>query len=166
MEWPSPGQHVHKLLVDTVWSVDHPSLDTLEALRDQGDDAADAAVVHLMGSTTGVSSLIEAYHTAVRHSMPPTPLLPLHAAVCTVPAWVDWNLIASGQAVFWRYWLPTLQALFHCSLVGGFGAPQITAVLLSTGYLSGSAVKRRLAETTHFVVGLMQGCVSFSAETV
>lgn len=147
---------MRRLLVDTAWTADHPQLATLEALREQGDDAADAAVVHLMTNRT-TASLVEAYHAATLDGTIPPPLLPLHTAVHTVPAWVDWQLVAAGQAVFWRYWLPVLQALFHCSLVGGFGAPQITAVLLSTGYLSGSAVKRRLAETTHFVVGLMQG---------
>ncbi|KAF4624441.1 hypothetical protein G7Y89_g13727 [Cudoniella acicularis] len=47
----------------------------------------------------------------------------------TIPEWVDWEQIARGQDVFYRYGGVALTALAYQSLLGGMGAARVTEVL-------------------------------------
>ena len=46
----------------------------------------------------------------------------------TVPEWVDWEQIARGQEVFYRYGGPALMGLAFQSLLGGMGAGRVVEV--------------------------------------
>ncbi len=110
LRWPEPHEHVKKLTTDTVWTASHPQLSTLELLRDCGDDIADDVILHWREQPNG--SVFEAFHTAFVDNADDVPkaYARLRTATTTVPCWVDWNLVAQGQAVFWRYCIPILQA--------------------------------------------------------
>ncbi|KAJ3225550.1 hypothetical protein HK099_006584 [Clydaea vesicula] len=79
------------------------------------------------------------------------------SGVSTIPEWVDFSQIERGQFSLIKYSFPTLcLSLLHSSLVGGVSSPKINAVLISTGYLSGSLTFQRLIETTHWLIDIMK----------
>jgi hypothetical protein len=49
----------------------------------------------------------------------------------TVPDWVDWDQLAAGQEVFYRYGGPALTGLGFQSLLGGMGAFRVVEVSLT-----------------------------------
>ena len=52
----------------------------------------------------------------------------LWTQVNSVPEWVDWEQIARGQEVFYRYGGPALMGLAFQSLLGGMGAGRVVEV--------------------------------------
>ncbi|GAB7352807.1 hypothetical protein MBLNU459_g3424t2 [Dothideomycetes sp. NU459] len=56
--------------------------------------------------------------------------------VNTVPSWVDWEQIARGQDVFYRYGGANLTGLAYQSLLGGMGAARVVETLARTGGFS------------------------------
>ena len=69
-----------------------------------------------------------------------------------VPAWVDWDQIARGQEVFYRYGGATLTGLAYQSLLGGMGANRVVEVLARTGGFSVKVARHRLFETTQHIL--------------
>lgn len=67
--------------------------------------------------------------------------------VSAVPSWVDWNQLARGQDVFYRYGMATMAGLAYQSLLGGFGAGKVVETLVRTGGFSPTIARRRLYET-------------------
>lgn len=72
--------------------------------------------------------------------------------VNTVPDWVDWDQIARGQDVFYRYGGPVLTGLAYQSLLGGMGAARVVEVLSRTGGFAASTARHRLFETTQHLL--------------
>jgi hypothetical protein len=72
--------------------------------------------------------------------------------VNTIPEWVDWDQIARGQDVFYRYGGPALTGLTFQSLLGGMGAARVVETLARTGGFSTKVARRRLFETTQHVL--------------
>lgn len=72
--------------------------------------------------------------------------------VTTVPDWVDWDQIARGQDVFYRYGAATLTGLAYQSLLGGMGANRVVEVLARTGGFSTKVARHRLFETTQHIL--------------
>ncbi|KIX02077.1 uncharacterized protein Z518_08016 [Rhinocladiella mackenziei CBS 650.93] len=72
--------------------------------------------------------------------------------VTTVPDWVDWDQIARGQDVFYRYGGATMTGLAYQSLLGGMGANRVVEVLARTGGFSVRVARRRLFETTQHIL--------------
>ncbi|OQV07083.1 hypothetical protein CLAIMM_11567 [Cladophialophora immunda] len=72
--------------------------------------------------------------------------------VNTIPEWVDWDQIARGQDVFYRYGEANLTGLTYQSLLGGTASSRVTEVLARTGGFSIKTVWRRLLETTQFIL--------------
>ncbi|CZS98461.1 hypothetical protein WAI453_005794 [Rhynchosporium graminicola] len=72
--------------------------------------------------------------------------------VNTIPEWVDWDQIARGQDVFYRYGGVALTALAYQSLLGGMGAARVSEVLARTGGFSTKVAKARLYETTQHIL--------------
>ncbi|KAL4802368.1 hypothetical protein BDV18DRAFT_164190 [Aspergillus unguis] len=70
----------------------------------------------------------------------------------TVPEWVDWEQIARGQDLFWRYLVPVTNALTFVSLLGGMGAIRVGETLSRTGGFSAKVVRRRLLETVQHTI--------------
>ena len=68
--------------------------------------------------------------------------------VNNVPEWVDWDQIARGQDVFYRYGGATLTGLAFQSLLGGMGANRVVEVLARTGGFGVNVARHRLFETT------------------
>ena len=73
----------------------------------------------------------------------------------TIPSWVDPETISRGQTVFWKNAPACGMALMYLSLVGGFGAPRINKVLISTGYLGNNQTAKRLLETSQMIFDCM-----------
>ncbi|KIW16392.1 hypothetical protein PV08_06444 [Exophiala spinifera] len=69
-----------------------------------------------------------------------------------VPDWVDWDQIARGQDVFYRYGGATLTGLAFQSLLGGMGANRVVEVLARTGGFSVKVARHRLFETTQHIL--------------
>lgn len=69
-----------------------------------------------------------------------------------VPEWVDWDQIARGQEVFYRYGGATLTGLAYQSLLGGMGANRVVEVLARTGGFSVKVARHRLFETTQHIL--------------
>jgi len=72
--------------------------------------------------------------------------------VNTVPDWVDWEQIARGQDIFYRYGGPVLTGLAYQSLLGGLGAARVTEVLSRTGGFAVDVARNRLFETTQYLL--------------
>ncbi|KAK5112106.1 hypothetical protein LTR62_004448 [Meristemomyces frigidus] len=70
----------------------------------------------------------------------------------TVPAWVDWEQIARGQDVFYRYGAANLTGLAYQSLLGGMGAARVVETLARTGGFSTKVARSRLFETTQHIL--------------
>ena len=69
-----------------------------------------------------------------------------------VPSWVDWDQIARGQDVFYRYGGATLTGLAFHSLLGGMGANRVVEVLSRTGGFGVKVARHRLFETTQHIL--------------
>lgn len=72
--------------------------------------------------------------------------------VNTIPEWVDWDQIARGQDVFYRYGGANLTGLAYQSLLGGMGAARVVETLARTGGFSTKVARRRLYETTQHIL--------------
>ncbi|KAH7090579.1 hypothetical protein FB567DRAFT_465862 [Paraphoma chrysanthemicola] len=72
--------------------------------------------------------------------------------VNTVPDWVDWDQIARGQDVFYRYGGPALTGLTFQSLLGGMGAARVVETLARTGGFNTKIARGRLFETTQHIL--------------
>jgi len=72
--------------------------------------------------------------------------------VNTIPDWVDWDQIARGQDVFYRYGGAALTGLAYQSLLGGMGFSRVVEVLARTGGFSIKAARHRLYETTQHIL--------------
>ncbi|KAH8811658.1 hypothetical protein F5884DRAFT_782916 [Xylogone sp. PMI_703] len=83
-------------------------------------------------------------------------LAKLWEEVNTIPEWVDWDQIARGQEVFYRYGAAALTGLCYQSLLGGMGAARVTEVLSRTGGFSTDVARRRLYETTQHILQITQ----------
>lgn len=70
----------------------------------------------------------------------------------TVPEWVDWDQLARGQDVFYRYGGPSLTGLAFHSLLGGMGAARVVETLARTGGFNTKVAKGRLFETTQHIL--------------
>ncbi|KAI4926618.1 hypothetical protein J4E85_006912 [Alternaria conjuncta] len=79
-------------------------------------------------------------------------LAELWREVHTVPDWVDWEQIARGQDVFYRYGGPALTGLTFQSLLGGMGAARVVETLARTGGFSTKVARGRLFETTQHIL--------------
>ncbi|EDU48531.1 repeatdomain containing protein [Pyrenophora tritici-repentis] len=79
-------------------------------------------------------------------------LAELWREVHTVPEWVDWDQIARGQDVFYRYGGPALTGLTFQSLLGGMGAARVVETLARTGGFSTKVARGRLFETTQHIL--------------
>lgn len=72
--------------------------------------------------------------------------------VTTTPSWVDWDQIARGQEVFYRYGGATITGLAYQSLLGGMGAARVVEVLARTGGFNIKVARHRLFETTQHIL--------------
>ncbi|MCJ1402258.1 hypothetical protein MMC11_005478 [Xylographa trunciseda] len=80
--------------------------------------------------------------------------------VNTIPKWVDWEQIARGQEVFYRYGGPALTGLCFQSLLGGMGANRVVETLARTGGFSTKVARHRLFETTQHILQCTQSLQS------
>ncbi|KAI9665967.1 MAG: hypothetical protein M1821_003902 [Bathelium mastoideum] len=76
----------------------------------------------------------------------------LWTEVNTIPEWMDWNQIARGQDVFYRYGGAAFTGLAYQSLLGGMGAARVVETLARTGGFSPKVARRRLFETTQHIL--------------
>lgn len=80
--------------------------------------------------------------------------------VNTVPDWVDWDQISRGQDVFYRYGSANITGLAYQSLLGGMGAARVVETLARTGGFSTKVARKRLYETTQFILEVSQSIES------
>ena len=151
---PHLGEDVNFYGFAFTWSNLHESKADLERQRQVGDDAADEAVreLHEMGIRPRLHAVEEAA------AAKPDGACARLVHECSIePPWLDRSRLRRGQRFFLRHMVITAPALFHLSLVGGFGAPLICRVLSATGYLSGcgGGAYRRLLETAVMVIDCM-----------
>lgn len=89
-----------------------------------------------------------------------------HTHITTIPAWVDWEQIARGQAVFYRYGGPSIVSLTFQSLVGGMAGYRVVETLTRTGGFHAKAAKHRLLETFQHILQVSFFSFSFFLKTL
>jgi hypothetical protein len=94
----------------------------------------------------------DVYNLLRDHAAKDPVLAALWKEVNFVPDWVDWEQIARGQDVFYRYGGPALTGLAFQSLLGGMGAARVVEVLARTGGFSTRVARHRLFETTQHIL--------------
>lgn len=92
------------------------------------------------------------YALLEEHHLSDPKLDQLWQEVNTIPDWVDWDQIARGQDVFYRYGGPALAGLTFQSLLGGMGAARVVETLARTGGFSTKIARHRLFETTQHIL--------------
>jgi hypothetical protein len=121
------------------------SADELDPYRMLGDGPMDSIFRLLqqegkqLGATDDFLALAEQAST-IESSSPKTPA---QIAMCSflstyqrLPSWVDKEQLQRGQDVFLAYSPAAALSLYYRSLVPGFSAPKINAVVQSTAYLA------------------------------
>lgn len=97
------------------------------------------------------------YALLMKHHADDPLLQELHASLHTKPSWADWDQLARGQAVFYRYGGPSIVSLTFQSLVGGMAGARVVQTLSKTGAWSTTAAKRRLLETFQHTLQVTRG---------
>ncbi|KZF19996.1 hypothetical protein L228DRAFT_33364 [Xylona heveae TC161] len=145
------------------WTDEHLTSEQLYPLKYTYDELADECLDKLdgiPGSTAGDAG------TNDKHSGPSRDLYALLRdnaesdkslgklwnQVHAIPDWVDWAQVARGQEVFYRYGGAALTGLAFQSLLGGMGATRVVETLARTGGFSTRVARRRLYETTQYVL--------------
>ena len=176
--WISIGGYFRYSTVNTrnVWdyvfdiSAAHPSFAVIKALRYEYDTLGEAAFVRLSqlrdeqrrsrttagkdvsGQGQQVHVALDLYHILQDNAHTDATLSKMWAAVNHVPSWVNFEQIARGQDCFHRYGVPLTIGLAFQSLLAGMGAARIVEVLSRTGGFQTNVARRRLLETTQFVL--------------
>lgn len=137
------------------WTSLHQTPGELTPMRSRKDDLSDNALAEL--DLKPKEDAYEALERAIRlgdkekykycHI--------LWDQVHTVPAFVDYEQIERGQNVFFRYVGAAFTGLLNDSLLGGFGARRISEVLVRTGSFGVSSARRRLLQTTQWILDVM-----------
>ncbi|KAJ8603459.1 hypothetical protein MRB53_042156 [Persea americana] len=137
------------------WTSSHQLPQELAPLRHACDDLADQclqeleiklgvdAYEHLREKVTGLDK--EKYPRS----------LEFWKQLHTLPEFVDFEQIRRGQDVFFRYIGAALTGLLNDSLLGGFGARRISEVLVRTGSFGKASARRRLLQTTQWILEVM-----------
>ncbi|KAG0229274.1 hypothetical protein BGW42_001668 [Actinomortierella wolfii] len=151
------GQRVIFLGHEITWTEQHLRPKQLEMYRMRGDPVADEALaaLNIKHGQDAYAALMAYVQRPIEDQESNAPRKFLEE-VMHIPDWVDWDRIARGQSVFWRYVMYISVGLVHFSLAGGFNAPKFTKVLTSTGYLAGNGTKARILETGQFVFDVMR----------
>lgn len=84
----------------------------------------------------------------------------LWAHVNHVPDWVDYDQLARGQDIFFRYALANMVGLGFQSLFVGMAAARVVEVLVRTGGFSPAASQRRGFETVQWNLEIMRDIAS------
>jgi hypothetical protein len=152
---------------------DHLGEEDLLRLRGSYDSTADEALARLQALQTDARAESKAKGPVDGPIPPECPmsesstdlftLLKTHQAqdailgklwnqVSTVPDWVDWDQLARGQNLLYRYGFAALTGLAFESLLGGLGAGRVVETLTRTGGFATKVVRKRLLETTMHVL--------------
>ena len=127
------------------WKIRKPELhiprQKLEELRFVSDDICDNALKILNEKNITVDDYL---NDIINYNQNPKndikyndkELNILTKQILTYPEWLDFDIIRKGQLVFYKYASSSSMALLYFSLVGGFSAPKIVAVLDQTAYLT------------------------------
>ncbi|EME78032.1 uncharacterized protein MYCFIDRAFT_191312 [Pseudocercospora fijiensis CIRAD86] len=164
---PTPGQgevHVtwgHRFR----WTADHLSREEYNRLRmtydELAEDCLDILESKFAPAHAKPSSPIDAYALLEKHHAEDPTLSRLWSEVTELPPWVDWEQIARGQDLYYRYGAATLTALAYQSLIGGTGSSgDVSEVLTRTGGFAVKAARRRLLETQQFSLQVTESLAS------
>ncbi|EWG55210.1 hypothetical protein FVEG_13246 [Fusarium verticillioides 7600] len=96
------------------------------------------------------------YELFLEHHAEHPKLEQLWDEVNTTPEWVDWDQIARGQDVLYRYGGAAFTGLTYQSLVGGTAGARVAEVLGRTGGFNVDTVFRRMLETTIYFVDVTE----------
>ncbi|KAJ9649441.1 hypothetical protein H2199_000216 [Coniosporium tulheliwenetii] len=180
MAWPNPFRR-HTERTRTCWGYtfdltdDHLTLEQTEPLKFSYDVLAEECLIRLNeispppdkalprnnGAYAGrkddpenkdVEQRRDLYELLRDHASEDEKLGELWREVNTIPDWVDWDQIARGQDVFYRYGGANITGLAYQSLLGGMGAARVVETLARTGGFSTKVARRRLFETTQHIL--------------
>lgn len=96
------------------------------------------------------------YELFCEHHTEHPKLQELWGEVNTTPEWVDWDQIARGQDVLYRYGGAAFTGLTYQSLVGGTAGARVAEVLGRTGGFNVNTVFRRMLETTIYFIDVTE----------
>jgi hypothetical protein len=92
------------------------------------------------------------YALLLQHKDSHPKLAELYNNACNPPWPVDWDQIARGQDVFYRYAGANLTGLAYQSLLGGMGAARVVETLTRTGGFNVAVARHRLFETAQHIL--------------
>ncbi|CCG84036.1 protein of unknown function [Taphrina deformans PYCC 5710] len=152
---PQVGDYVRLWNIEFRWTELHQNPSQLASMRHSVDQLADAAFREL--ALVPKQAAYEALEAAIDSK--DVARYPnchkLWHQVHTVPEWVDFEQIRRGQDVFFRYAGAAFTGLLNDSLLGGFGARRISEVLVRTGSFGVESARRRLLQTTQWILDVM-----------
>lgn len=155
---PEAGDTIQMWGHEFVWTTLHKTPAQLAPLKHTADQLADAAIKELdvnRGKFDTLAALEKAVNSPERSRYPNCHLL--YEQVTTVPNWVDFEQIARGQDVFFGFAGPAFTGLLNDSLLGGLGAKRISETLIRTGSFGVKSARRRLLQTTQWILEVMNG---------
>lgn len=152
---PKIGDTVRLWDIEFKWTTLHQTPAQLAPMRYTADQLADKAFSEL--KIASKQNAYDALEAAVKADDPDKypNCHKLWTQVNTVPPWVDFDQISRGQDVFYRYAGAAFTGLLNDSLLGGFGARRISEVLVRTGSFGVESARRRLLQTTQWILDVM-----------
>lgn len=152
---PCIGDTVSFWDIEFIWTARHRTPAQLAPLRHTVDEISDAAFreLSLKSKADAYAALEAAVSSDDKEKYRNCHIL--WNQVNTVPDWVDFDQIARGQDVFYSYIGAAFTGLLNDSLLGGFGARRISEVLVRTGSFGVESARRRLLQTTQWILDVM-----------
>ena len=118
----------------------HIPVKKLDSLRFESDFQADLVLDALIQNNISVDDYLQKvlidYNNNNNFKFRNGDLISFAKDITTYPSWLDFNLLKEGQVVYYKYSGASSMGLLYYSLVGGFSAPKIVAVLDKTAYLT------------------------------
>ncbi|KIW03810.1 uncharacterized protein PV09_05110 [Verruconis gallopava] len=171
---PNDGEKVTCWGQTITWTSEHPTDEDLKPLLYKydkiGGDAYDRALQIFNDEQDmkkkegqmpkGAPAKPDIFQIVKDHAATDPVLGKLWEQVNYVPDWVDWDQLARGQQIFWRYAMANLIGLGYQSLFVGMAAARTIEVLVRTGGFAPAAAQRRGIETAQWNLEIMRGIES------
>ncbi|KAF9884490.1 hypothetical protein FE257_001677 [Aspergillus nanangensis] len=151
-----PGDKVTKWGYSFVWTERHLSRGEIEPLRQQYDTLGSEALNRLQAiraSLHGETHHQDLYTLLRENHHHDDTLSQLWTGLHTVPDWVNWEQLARGQRVFYRYAIANIVGFALQGFVAeNSAAPGVVEVLIRTGGFSTRTLLNRLLETFQWLI--------------
>jgi hypothetical protein len=152
-EQSQSGDEKQKWSYKFTWTDDHPDPKVLKPLRHEYDELGALALEKLLDIKKRHETKGDLYRILENHHAEDETLTEFWNNVHAVPEWVDWEQLARGQKVFYRYGLANIVGFalqgFVCENSASTG---VVEILVRTGGFSTRVLWGRLLETFQWLL--------------